>query len=78
MEAGESGYAFATLWREATKAVGYIKDAIIGTSAQREQGDVARMGDRAKYRAAMVSAGKITIPVIIIAILIVFLIRKSK
>jgi hypothetical protein len=75
METGKSGFAFAKLWEEATKAMGHLRDAIIGVSANREQGDVDRIKARADSRAKMISAGKNTIPIAVVAIIaIIFLI----
>ena len=72
---GNSGYAFKTLWQEATKAVGHLRDTIIGVTESHDWSDVERQRARAKSRERMVSAGKNTIPIAVVAIIaVIFLI----
>ena len=60
-----------TLKDLANKAMDTATDII----SVRESADVSRMNSRAKWRSAMVSAGKNTIPIAIVAIIaIIFLI----
>ena len=67
--------AWGTLWKEATKATGNLRDTIVGVSVSRDKADVSRMDSRAKSRSTMISAGKNTIPIAIVAIIaIIFLI----
>ena len=75
MKSRKNYFAWATLWKEATKAVGHATDAIVGVTQSHDQSDVARQNSRSESRAKMVSAGKNTIPIAVVAVIaIIFLI----